>query len=286
MVVGLGLKAGPVQVTLIVLVEQQILQPGAAGIHESPILSDVLFLHHADFLVQSAAQIVGIKGPQIHIVVHGLLFRGGDDAGIQHGEQIRLLEIAGPANAVHGMAVVGDGRPPGHNFGVAAHQALCLNALLHFQQIRISVEVVKVLQQRKVQRLDHIGVRFPLSQDRGQVHRQLFVGDGGLQLGLVGRLQVGKLMLLLLLLPPGHRQFPAQIVVRTVAVELMTEPYRLVLGPGHQYDANFGIGIGLVLAVSFGVQAFPALELPRFPGRLFFKRIHTLFLPVVFSSVL
>ena len=79
------------------------------------------------------------------------------------------------------MSVVGDSGAAGHEFGIAADQLLGLDALVHFQQIGIAVQVVKIFQQGKIQSLLHIVVRFILCQPGGQVNGQLFIADGHLQ---------------------------------------------------------------------------------------------------------
>ena len=43
---------------------------------------------------------------------------------------------------------------------------LGVDAAFQFQQIRIAVQVVKILQQSQVHHLHHIGVRLPLGQNR------------------------------------------------------------------------------------------------------------------------
>ena len=276
--VGLVLKAGIIEVALDIFVHQKAFQPGAVGVDQRPVLGDVLLLDHADLLVQLAAPVAAVKRAQVHIIVHCLLLRGGDDAHVQLGDGRGRLEIAVPAHAVIGVAVLRDGRAAGHDLGIAAHQPLCVYALLHLQQIGIAVQMVKILQQGQVHGLDHIGVRVPLGQDGGQVYGQLFVGDGGLQLGLVDGLQAGQLLLLLLLHPAAQRQLAPQVVVGAVPVELMAEPVRLKFGAGHQDDAHLGVGVGLVFVIGLGIKGFPVHQAVFHFCRFQFKRVH-LFVP-------
>ena len=80
---GFSLDAGPVEVALGILVHEQSLQPALTHVHEAAVLGDVLLLDHADLLIELAAKLRGIEAADVHIVVHRLLFRGGDDA---HGQ--------------------------------------------------------------------------------------------------------------------------------------------------------------------------------------------------------
>ena len=80
---GLCLHTRPVEVALGVLVHEQALQPALTHVHEAAVLGNVLLLDHADLLIELAAQLCGIEAADVHIVVHRLLFGGGDDA---HGQ--------------------------------------------------------------------------------------------------------------------------------------------------------------------------------------------------------
>ena len=188
MQVGFILHAGPIKVALGIFMQQQVFQPSHAGVQQSAVLGHMLFFDHADLLVQPAAKVTVIKGADVHIIVHRLLFGGGDNGGVQLGDGGRRGRADGLAHAVPRVAVLRNGGAAGHDLGIAAHQPLGVDAAFQFQQIRIAVQVVKILQQSQVHHLHHIGVRLPLGQNSRQVHGQLLVPDGGFQNTFVDRL--------------------------------------------------------------------------------------------------
>lgn len=55
----------------------------------------MLFFDHADFLVQPAAKVTVIKGADVHIIVHRLLFGGGDNGGVQLGDGGAVAALMG-----------------------------------------------------------------------------------------------------------------------------------------------------------------------------------------------
>ena len=260
--VGLGLGAAPVEPALDVLVDQQVFQPGQPGVEQAAVLRYVLLLHHPDLLIEAAAGLLGPEGGGVHIIVHGLLLGGGDDVGRQQVDDRRLRRQHGPADGVEGVAVMGDGRPSRHDLGVAAHQVLGFFAGGGVQIVGVPVEVVKVLQQGKVERALDVGAAHPLRQMGGQVDRQLLVADGVFQGGLVGGFQVGQQFLLLLFAAAQQSQLTAQLVVPHAARELMAEPDVLELGAVHQDDAGACVRVGLPLVVGPGPELFPVEKKP------------------------
>ena len=272
--VGLGLGAAPVEPALHILVHQQVFQPGHAGVQQTAVLGDVLLLHHADLLVQAAAGLLGPEGRGVHIIVHGLLLGRRDDVGRQQVDGHGGVAGHGVADGVIRVAVVGDGRPPRHDLGVAAHQILRLFAAGGVQIIGVAVQVVEVLQQGKVQRALDVQTVHPLGQMGGQVHRQLLVADGVFQRRLIRRLEVGQQLLLLLFAAAEQRQLAAQLVVRAAAGELMPKPDVFKLGAGHQDHPRAGIRVHRVLIVGFDPQFFPVYKQLGAFFRLDSKRIH------------
>ena len=83
---GVGLVEGAaiVEIALRVLVFDEPREPSAVRVHQTAVLRDVLFLYH------------------------GLLFCGGDDGGIEAGDRVGALEIAGAAHVVGRVAVFRD----------------------------------------------------------------------------------------------------------------------------------------------------------------------------------
>ena len=208
--VGFRLRAGPVEIALRVFVHQIAFQPGSVRVHQRFILRDVLLLDQGDLLIEPAAQIVMIKPGLVHIIVHGLLLGGGDRHGGQLVKQRRVLpQRAG--DAVHREAVLADGRAARHDLRVAAHEALGVLSAVHLHQVGVAVQVVKVLQQRQVERLPDVLTFDALRQMRRQIDRKLLVADGVLQHGFAKRLEARELLLLLLIRAAGHRQLRTQL---------------------------------------------------------------------------
>ena len=179
--VGFILIAGIIQVTFRILVVQQIFQPSAGRVQQCPILGHMLLLDHGDLLIQLAALFALIERALVHIIVHGLLFRRRDDGRIQAGNRRAGLKAQRTADAVPRVTVLGDSGATRHDFGVLPHQTFRVDAVLHLQQVRVAVQVVKVLQQCQIHHLHRVRVRLPLRQNGRQVHRQLLIADGGLQ---------------------------------------------------------------------------------------------------------
>ncbi len=253
---GVGFRhiTGIIEIALGIFMLQQIFQPGAPGVQQTAVLGDVLFLDHADFLIKPAAQVVGVKGAQIHIVVHGLLFGGGDDLGVELGQGVRRGEIHERSGVVLGEAVLGYGGPAGHNLGVAAHQKLGpLAALVHLQQVGVAVQMVKILQQGEIQGGFYQAVRFGLRHARRQVHRQLLIADGGFQRRFVHWLQGLDTLLLLLLGSADQSQLPPQRFVWAISEKLVGEKRRFHLGAVHQNHSTPRVGVYLIFVVRIGV---------------------------------
>ena len=133
--------------------------------------------------------------------------------------------------------------------GVAAHEALSLYSLFHLEQIGITIQVVKVLQQRKVQRLYDVRIRFALRQYGSEIHSQLLVCYRRLELGLIYGLEIGELVLLLLFNAPADGYLAPQIVVGAVAVELVAKPHSFIFSACHEYYAHLGVGVGIIFVV-------------------------------------
>ena len=210
----------------------------------------------------------------VHIEIHGLLFRRRDDADAQ----LRIQRCGSAVNmlfdGVHGIAVVRDGGTSGHDFRVMPHQILCMHAGFHIQEICITIQVIKILQQGEVQRAFDVCVRFPLGEPGGQIHRQLFVADGMLQNGFIRGFEQADEFLLLLFLTPDNGQFPANVVVVAMAGKLMQEPVGFKFRAVHQNDAGARIGIHRVLVVWLGIHAVPIQEQAFQTDGLGFKWIH------------
>ncbi len=142
--------------------------------------------------VKDDAQIAGVEGAIIHIVIHGLLLGRGNDAH-RHFVKQRGVFLSRGAQRVRREAVLRNGGPARHDFRVIPHQLFRVDAAVHFQQIRVPVQVIKILQQGEIQRGFHVGTSDPLGQNGRQVHRQLLIADGVLQHRFIQRLQAGDL---------------------------------------------------------------------------------------------
>ena len=91
MLVRFVLVARIVNVALGVLVAEPTLEPTLLYVHKRAVLRNVLFLDHCDFLIQASAKVCFVKSALIHIVVHRLLFGGGDYHCVENGLNIVFL---------------------------------------------------------------------------------------------------------------------------------------------------------------------------------------------------
>ena len=151
-------------------------------------MSNVLFFHQSNLLIESSANIGGGEISHVHIVVHGLLFRCRDYHGRKYGGYVRSLGVYIPFDVVHGVSMLRYGRSTGHNFGVSADQPLRVYSLCTFQKICVSIQMIEVFKQSKVQRGFYVTVGLSLCKFGSQIHRQLLVRYGVFQYRLVARL--------------------------------------------------------------------------------------------------
>lgn len=93
-------------------------------------------------------------------------------------------------------------RPAGFDLGPALDDRVGVAALDVVVEATVAVEVVEVLEQGKVQRLLHVGIRLVLRQVRGEVDRDLLVAERGLDDRLVRRVEPVDRLLLLGVDPP------------------------------------------------------------------------------------
>ena len=170
--------------------------------------------------------------------------------------------------------MVRDRRSAGCDVHIALHQLMRGDIHIHIEQVRVAVQMVKILEERKIHALLHIFVRLVLRQPRREVHGKVFVTDGSLELRFVaGRKPVNGFLLHLLLAAAG-RDLAAQFVVRTVPVELLAEHNRLGFNPVHQDYAAFRVGVRIIFGIWFLVKLFPAKEAFVHCHWFFFKRVH------------
>ena len=137
--------AGVVEIALGVFVVQETLRPRDVDVHQRPVLGDVLFLDHADLLEKPSAEVGEIELALVHIVVHRLLFRRGDDGDLQFDQRGAGGKINVSFDVVRSVAVFGYRRSPGGYFGVVADQSLGVDALFEVEEIGVAIEVVEVL---------------------------------------------------------------------------------------------------------------------------------------------
>ena len=166
---------------------QPAFKPGRCRIHQTFVLRNVLFLDHGDFGVKFSAEVAGVEACLIHIVVHGLLFGGHDDGGVEPRQRICRAVIGFSFHVVPREAMFRNRRPARHNFGKSAHQLFGFDAVLKVQKIGVTIEVIEVLQKRKVQGLLDVRVGFSARENGGKLDGKLLVTDGGFQNGFAYR---------------------------------------------------------------------------------------------------
>ena len=147
----------------------------------------MLLLDERNLLVQPPSGVGGIEIGHVHVIVHGLLFGGGDDHRAQCGLHRRAL-VRAPAHVVPRKPVVRNGGTPGHDFGVAPDKPFGIDARLRLEQVRVSVQVVEILKEREIQRALDVAVRLPPRKFRGEIYGELFIGNRVLENALVARL--------------------------------------------------------------------------------------------------
>ena len=75
-----------------------------------------------------------------------------------------------------------------HDFGEFSDKVFRMHAVLHIQQIGISVKVVEILQKREIESGFHSFIRLAHGKHCGELDGKLLVSYGGFQHGFVLRL--------------------------------------------------------------------------------------------------
>ncbi len=221
----------------------------------------MLFLYHRNFHIESASEIRPlIERADVHIIVHSLLFRRRYYSGLELRERIGGLVVYSAAHVVERMTVFCDRRSAGHYLRIAADELFAEHALFHFEQIAVAVEVVEVLEQRKVERLFDVSVTLAPRHQCRKIYGKLLVCDSRLENGLVYRLEIAYTLLLLLVASSYESYLSAQLVVRAMAGKVVIEAALLELRAVHENYSHFRIRVYGVLVVGFGVELFPIIE--------------------------
>ena len=156
--VGFRHIARIIEVTLGVFVAQKHFKPRDIGIVQRFVLRNVFLFHQRDFLIQTARKLGFRKSRHVHIIIHRLLFGGGDDHRRKHRERLGGFYVNRRANVVFRVAVVRYRGAPRHDFRVLAHQIFRVDFLFHFQQIGIAVEMIEIFEQREIERFFYVAV--------------------------------------------------------------------------------------------------------------------------------
>ena len=120
-----------VQPAFAVFVHNPLLEPGHIRVFEAFVLSDVRLLDHSNLGVQLSAEVIFVPLRNVHIVVHRLLFGGGDGGSDKLGVKIGVLGNHMRLQVVGRIAVFGYGGAPGHNLGHSAYQNISFDPLIH-----------------------------------------------------------------------------------------------------------------------------------------------------------
>ena len=113
----------------------------------------------------------------------------GDYHGCKHSFLAGGLRVYEALNIIKRAAVMGNSWSAGHNLGVFSNEKFCPYTLLSFKQVRISVKVVEIFQQRKVQRLFNVAVPLFFGEFCRQVNSKLLIGNSVFKGGFVARFQ-------------------------------------------------------------------------------------------------
>ena len=93
----------------------------------------------------------------------------------------------GHLNIIKRAAVMGNSWSAGHNLGVFSNEIFRANTLLHFKKIGITVKVIKIFEQSKIQCFFDVTITFALCKFCSQVNGKLFVSDSMLQRAFITR---------------------------------------------------------------------------------------------------
>lgn len=233
----------------------------------------MLFFDHTDFSIEFAGEVVGLESGDIHIVVHSLLFGCSDDAGVQDGDGVGFTDGKMRFYFIGRIAVFTDRGSAGHYFGVASYNTFSGDALFHFEEVGISVEMVEVLEQSEIEGFDEISVRFGTGELSSQVDGELFITDSGFEYGFVLGLQGGDTLLLLLFLTAENRKRSSQVVVIAVSVEHMRKEYLIEFCAVHKDDTRTRIRIDGIFIIRFRSKLLPVHKAVVQFRCFFFKRV-------------
>jgi hypothetical protein len=257
--VGLELHAAPVVVDLGGLVQEPLLEPRLARVGERLVLGDVLLLDRGDLGVELARERIGERGPHRHVVVAGLVLGAEDRDRVQLGADVGLGPVVRRAHVVDGVAVLDRGRSAGQHVGVALQDVVGIAALHPIHERGVAIEVVEVLEQPEAVGRGVVGVGLGERDGGRDLDGDLLEADGGLEHGLVGRIQPIDQRLLVMVDAAHERQLPPQ--VRVHARAQVREPNGLVLEPVHEDHAHAGEGIVVELSVGLGDHFTPGEDL-------------------------
>ena len=147
-----------------------------------------------------------------------------------------------------------------HNLRKVSDEVLRMRAVFHIQQIGVSVQVVKVLQQRKIECVFDVLIGFAHCKHRGKFHGKLLVAYRRFKHGFVLWLEARAYFLLRLLVFSYESKLSAQIVVGAMTEKLMREPHRFVFRPVCEYATQLGKRMHVVLGITLRIHIFPVYK--------------------------
>ncbi len=211
--IGLMLSVGVVEVRLVELDQRQLLKHRLPWIAEELVLRHMLLLDLSNLSVELSRNIVRVHEPMCPVKEHRLLLSGDDRDIIHLRLDISRIFIVVFPHRVIGVAVLDARRSARFHVGPALDDHVRVTALDVVVETAVAVEVIEILQQRKIQRLSDVGVWFVLRQVRGKIDRHLLISDRGLDDRLIGRVEHVDRHLLLRIDPPylGHRPLHLRI---------------------------------------------------------------------------
>jgi len=244
--IALGLHAAVVVVHLARLVQHPLLEPGLVRVDDRLVLRDVLLLDVRDLGVELPRHGVGVRRPDVHVEVVGLLLGRHDRERVHLGEGMRLLAVVRSAQLVLGRAVLVHGGPAGQDVRVALKDVVRILALEPVHERGVAVHMVEVLEQAVPVDLREVLVGLGLRHGRGDLDGDLLVADRGLERRVVGAQEPVDHRRLVLLLAPHLRQRQLQGLVHPRAG--MLEAQRFEFLAVHQDDAYAREGVVVELA--------------------------------------
>ena len=131
-----------------------------------------------------------------------------------------------------------------------------INASVNFEQVGVTVKVVKVFEKGKIEGVFDVDVRFSLCEEGSQVNGELFVRDGVFKGAFVNGFQAGEDLLLGLFTPSDHGELSSEVVVGSVSRKAVREFHRFEFRAVHKNNSCFSVRVCCGFVVGLWIKLF------------------------------